>query len=102
VSRNFHRLPVSQHLNRSSCFFSERESTRFLISKETPIIPVRSAALRCRTMVWHRHGARQCRSSLLLKEADQAALDRGLATIQLNYANSVNRGRSLTRLLKSA
>jgi len=30
---------------------------------------------------------------VLLKEADQAALDRGLATIQLNYANSVKRGR---------
>jgi len=35
------------------------------------------------------------------KEADQAALDRGTATIQLNYANSVKRGRSLNRLLKS-
>ena len=30
---------------------------------------------------------------VLLKEADQAALDRGLATIQSNYANSVKRGR---------
>ena len=30
---------------------------------------------------------------VLLKEADQAALDRGLATIQTNYANSVKRGR---------
>jgi len=30
---------------------------------------------------------------VLLKEADQAALDRGLTTIQLNYANSVKRGR---------
>jgi 3-hydroxyacyl-CoA dehydrogenase len=30
---------------------------------------------------------------VLLKEADQAALDRGLATIQLNYVNSVKRGR---------
>jgi 3-hydroxyacyl-CoA dehydrogenase len=30
---------------------------------------------------------------VLLKEADQAALDRGLATIHSNYTNSVNRGR---------
>jgi 3-hydroxyacyl-CoA dehydrogenase len=30
---------------------------------------------------------------VLLKDADQAALDHGLATIQLNYANSVKRGR---------
>jgi 3-hydroxyacyl-CoA dehydrogenase len=30
---------------------------------------------------------------VLLKETDQAALDRGLSTIQKNYANSVQRGR---------
>src|SRR6201999_989646 len=30
---------------------------------------------------------------VLLKESDQAALDRGLATIRSNYANSVKRGR---------
>jgi 3-hydroxyacyl-CoA dehydrogenase len=30
---------------------------------------------------------------VLLKETDQAALDRGMATIQSNYANSVKRGR---------
>jgi 3-hydroxyacyl-CoA dehydrogenase len=30
---------------------------------------------------------------VLLKETDQAALDRGLATIKLNYANSVKSGR---------
>jgi len=30
---------------------------------------------------------------VLLKETDQAALDRGLANIQKNYANSVKRGR---------
>jgi 3-hydroxyacyl-CoA dehydrogenase len=30
---------------------------------------------------------------VLLKDADQTALDRGLATIQSNYANSVKRGR---------
>ena len=30
---------------------------------------------------------------MLLKETDQAALDRGLSNIQKNYANSVARGR---------
>ncbi len=30
---------------------------------------------------------------VLLKEADQAAMDRGLATIRQNYANSVKKGR---------
>ena len=30
---------------------------------------------------------------VLVKEADQAALDRGMANIQKNYANSVKRGR---------
>ena len=30
---------------------------------------------------------------MLLKETDQAALDRGLANIQKNYASSVKRGR---------
>jgi len=34
---------------------------------------------------------------VLLKEADQAALDRGLTTIQLNYANSVSAVVSLNR-----
>src|SRR2546429_3687086 len=35
-----------------------------------------------------------CSSDLVLvKEADQAALDRGMANIQKNYANSVKRGR---------
>src|SRR5262249_31602984 len=30
---------------------------------------------------------------VLLKDAEQSAIDRGLATIQKNYANSVKRGR---------
>jgi len=37
---------------------------------------------------------------VLLKEADQAALDRGLATIQSNYANSVKRGRFSQQIAK--
>jgi 3-hydroxyacyl-CoA dehydrogenase len=36
---------------------------------------------------------------VLLKESDQAALDRGLANIQKNYANSVKRGRFAQRFV---
>jgi len=77
-------------------FFSEREVNKIPdVPKETPIIPVRSAAVVGAgtmgggiAMVLANAGL-----PVLLKEADQAALDRGLATIQLNYANSVKRGR---------
>src|SRR5436305_10051386 len=77
-------------------FFSEREVNKIPdIPKETPIIPVKSAAVVGAgtmgggiAMVLANAGL-----PVLLKEADQAALDRGLATIQLNYANSVKRGR---------
>jgi len=77
-------------------FFSEREVNKIPdIPRETPIIPVRSAAVVGAgtmgggiAMVLANAGL-----PVLLKEVDQAALDRGLATIQLNYANSVKRGR---------
>ncbi len=77
-------------------FFSEREVTKIPdIPKETPVIPIRSAAVVGAgtmgggiAMVLANAGI-----PVVLKEADQAALDRGLATIQLNYANSVKRGR---------
>src|SRR4029077_545654 len=69
-------------------FFSEREVNKIPdIPKETPIIPIRSAAVVGAgtmgggiAMVLANAGI-----PVLLKEADQAALDRGLATIQLNY-----------------
>jgi 3-hydroxyacyl-CoA dehydrogenase len=77
-------------------FFSEREVTKIPdIPKETRVIPISSAAVVGAgtmgggiAMVLANAGI-----PVLLKEADQAALDRGLATIQLNYANSVKRGR---------
>jgi 3-hydroxyacyl-CoA dehydrogenase len=77
-------------------FFSEREVTKIPdIPKETRVIPIHSAAVVGAgtmgggiAMVLANAGI-----PVLLKEADQAALDRGLATIQLNYANSVKRGR---------
>jgi 3-hydroxyacyl-CoA dehydrogenase len=77
-------------------FFSEREVSKIPdIPKETPVIPIRSAAVVGAgtmgggiAMVLANAGI-----PVLLKEADQAALDRGLVTIQMNYANSVKRGR---------
>ncbi|MBZ5523182.1 MAG: enoyl-CoA hydratase/isomerase family protein [Acidobacteriia bacterium] len=77
-------------------FFGEREVAKVPdVPKETPLIPVASAAVVGAgtmgggiAMVFANAGI-----PVLLKEADQAALDRGLATIQKNYANSVKRGR---------
>lgn len=77
-------------------FFGEREVAKIPdIPKETPIIPVKSAAVIGAgtmgggiAMVFANAGI-----PVLLKETDQAALDRGLSTIQKNYANSVKRGR---------
>jgi len=77
-------------------FFSEREVAKIPdIPKQTNVIPIQSAAVVGAgtmgggiAMVLANAGI-----PVLLKEADQAALDRGLATIQANYANSVKRGR---------
>ncbi|HYL11213.1 MAG TPA: 3-hydroxyacyl-CoA dehydrogenase NAD-binding domain-containing protein [Candidatus Acidoferrales bacterium] len=77
-------------------FFGEREVAKIPdIPKETPLIPVNTAAVVGAgtmgggiTMTLANAGI-----PVLMKEADQAALDKGLATIQKNYANSVKRGR---------
>ena len=77
-------------------FFGEREVSKIPdVPKETPVIPVNSAAVVGAgtmgggiAMVFANAGI-----PLLLKETDQAALDRGLANIQKNYANSIKRGR---------
>jgi 3-hydroxyacyl-CoA dehydrogenase len=77
-------------------FFGDREVARIPdIPKDTPVIPVNSAAVVGAgtmgggiAMVLANAGI-----PVVLKETDQAALDRGLANIQKNYANSVKRGR---------
>jgi len=77
-------------------FFSEREVSKIPdVPKETPILPIKSAAVVGAgtmgggiAMVLANAGI-----PVVLKEADQPALDRGLATIRKNYANSVQRGR---------
>lgn len=77
-------------------FFAEREAAKIPdIPKDTPVIPVKTAGVVGAgtmgggiAMVLANAGIR-----VLVKEADQAALDRGMANIQKNYANSVKRGR---------
>src|SRR6267154_952162 len=77
-------------------FFGEREVAKIPdVSKETPTLNIKSVGIVGAgtmgggiAMVFASAGI-----PVLLKETDQAALDRGLASIQKNYANSVKRGR---------
>jgi len=77
-------------------FFGEREVAKIPdVPKETPTRGVNSIGIVGAgtmgggiAMVFANAGI-----PVLLKETDQAALDRGLANIQKNYANSVKRGR---------
>jgi 3-hydroxyacyl-CoA dehydrogenase len=77
-------------------FFGEREVAKIPdIPKETALLPVDSVAVVGAgtmgggiAMVFANAGF-----PVLLKEADQSALHRGLATIQKNYQSSVTRGR---------
>jgi 3-hydroxyacyl-CoA dehydrogenase len=77
-------------------FFGEREVAKIPdVPKETPILPVKSVGVVGAgtmgggiAMVFANAGI-----PVLMMEADQGALDRGLGNIQKNYANSVKRGR---------
>jgi len=77
-------------------FFGEREVSKVPgVPKETPVLPVRAAAVVGAgtmgggiAMVFANAGI-----PVLLKEVDQPSLDRGLANIRRNYANSVSKGR---------
>src|SRR5215472_12021664 len=77
-------------------FFAEREVAKIPgMPKDAPLIPVRSAAVVGAgtmgggiAMVLANAGI-----PVLLKEVDQACLDRGMAAIEKNYATSVKRGR---------
>ena len=77
-------------------FFGEREVAKIPdVPKETPLIPVNKAAVVGAgtmgggiAMVFANAGI-----PVVLKDTDQAALDRGLANIQKNYRSSVKRGR---------
>src|SRR4029077_15022906 len=77
-------------------FFGEREVAKIPdIPKETAAIPVNSAAVVGAGTMGGGIAMNFANAGIpvLLKDADQAALDRGLANIQKNYANSVKRGR---------
>jgi 3-hydroxyacyl-CoA dehydrogenase len=77
-------------------FFGEREVAKIPdVPKETPVIPVNSVAVVGAgtmgggiTMSFVNAGI-----PVLLKETDQAALDKGMNTIRKNYETSVKRGR---------
>ena len=77
-------------------FFGEREVAKVPdIGKNTPVRPVNSVAIVGAgtmgggiTMTFANAGI-----PVLLKEADHAALHRGLATIRTNYENSAKKGR---------
>src|SRR6266851_3638504 len=77
-------------------FFGEREVAKIPdVPKETPVLGVNSVGIVGAgtmgggiAMVFANAG-----TPVILKETDQAALDRGLANIEKNYANSVKRGR---------
>jgi len=77
-------------------FFGEREVAKIPdVPKDTPLISVNKAAVVGAgtmgggiAMVFANAGI-----PVLLKDADQPALDRGMANIQKNYASSVKRGR---------
>ena len=77
-------------------FFGEREVGKIPdVPKDTPLIPVNSVAVVGAgtmgggiAMVFANAGI-----PVLLKDTDQQALDRGLATIQKNYLRSVKSGR---------
>ena len=83
-------------------FFGEREVAKIPdIPKATPIIPVKTAGVVGAgtmgggiSMVLANAGI-----PVLVNEADQAALDRGMGNIQKNYANSVKRGRFTQQLV---
>jgi 3-hydroxyacyl-CoA dehydrogenase len=90
------RLASDQSKGLIHVFFSEREAAKIPdVPKGTPTIPVnRAAVVGAGTMgggiamVLANAGV-----PVLLKETDQAALDRGIANIGKNYASSVARGR---------
>jgi 3-hydroxyacyl-CoA dehydrogenase len=77
-------------------FFGEREVSKVPdIPKDTPLIPVNSVGVVGAGTMGGGIAMSLANAGIpvALKDADQAALDRGLATIRKNYANSVKRGR---------
>jgi 3-hydroxyacyl-CoA dehydrogenase len=84
-------------------FFGEREVAKIPdVPKETAVIPVNSVAVVGAgtmgggiAMAFANAGI-----PVLLRETDQAALDKGLSTIRKNYETSVKRGRFTTQFVE--
>jgi 3-hydroxyacyl-CoA dehydrogenase len=77
-------------------FFGEREVAKIPdVPKDTPTIPVNTVAVVGAGTMGSGIAMTFANAGIpvLLKDTDQAALDRGLATIQRNYRSSVKRGR---------
>ena len=84
-------------------FFGEREVAKIPdVPKETPLIPINSVAIVGAGTMGGGIAMVFANASIpvLLTETDQAALDRGLANIEKNYANSVKRGRFTRRFVE--
>jgi len=83
-------------------FFGEREVAKIPdVPKETPLIPVNSVAIVGAGTMGGGIAMSFVNAGIpvLLKETEQAALDRGLATIRKNYETSVKRGRFTQQLM---
>jgi 3-hydroxyacyl-CoA dehydrogenase len=77
-------------------FFAEREVAKVPgVPKDTPVAPIRRAAVVGAGTMGGGIAMTYANAGIpvLLKEVDQAALDRGLNTIRRNYESSVARGR---------
>lgn len=76
-------------------FFGEREVARIPFAKDAPVLPVRTAAVLGAGTMGSGIAMAMANAGIpvLLREADQAALDRGINTIRRNYASAVSKGR---------
>jgi 3-hydroxyacyl-CoA dehydrogenase len=77
-------------------FFGEREVAKIPdVPRDTPLIPVTSAAVVGAGTMGGGIAMNFANAGIpvLIKETDQAALDKGMNTIRKNYENSVKRGR---------
>ncbi len=77
-------------------FFAERAVSKIPdIPKDTPVLPIRKAAVVGAGTMGGGISMALANAGIpvLVKETDQAALDRGMATVRRNYENSAKRGR---------
>jgi 3-hydroxyacyl-CoA dehydrogenase len=78
-------------------FFAERAVSKIPdVPKDTPVLPIRKAAVVGAGTMGGGISMALANAGIpvLVKETDQAALDRGMSTVRRNYENSVKRGRT--------